>query len=328
MGALSSLKVTVGGAGVFGLAIALTLARRGARVTLADPALGGDNASSVAAGMLAPALESALDPLMAGRFGLLKQARDLWPAFVEELSGVHLHQDGALFEGPAGIAERLADAGAAFERRGQGVFTPEDWRIEPRAALAAMRARLIELGGETIASPVQAAPAADMTVLACGYVRDLAPELAKLTPIRGQLLRFEGGPAVGPILRRGEGYLAPGRAGAVVGATMDAGRSDLDPDAAATAALLKVADQLSPGLASTPFKVEVGVRAATPDGLPLVGASVRSGVFLAAGARRNGWLLAPLVAETLADLLAGPGKTEAAALFASDRFRSAGGGGD
>jgi glycine oxidase len=328
MGALSSLKVTVGGAGVFGLAIALSLARRGASVTLADPALNGDNASSVAAGMLAPALESALDPLMAGRFALLKQARDLWPGFVEDLPGIRLHRDGAIFAGPAAVAERLAETGAVFERRGQGVFTPEDWRIEPRTAMSAMRARLIELGAGAHAAPVQTAPAADVMVLACGYASDLAPELAILTPIRGQLLRFEGGPADGPILRRGEGYLAPGRGGAVVGATMDTGRSDLEPDPEATAALLKLADQLSPGLASARFKVEVGVRAATPDGLPLVGPSARRGVFLAAGARRNGWLLAPLVAETLTGVLAGAGQTEAAALFASDRFRSADGGGD
>jgi glycine oxidase len=43
----------------------------------------------------------------------------------------------------------------------------------------------------------------------------------------------------------------------------------------------------------------VGVRAATPDGLPLVGRSSTPGVWIAAGARRNGWLLAPLIAKVL-----------------------------
>src|SRR4051812_17471555 len=116
MGALSSLKVTVGGGGVFGLAIALTLARRGAAVTLADPALDRDNASSVAAGMLAPALESALDPLMAGRFVLLREARDRWPGFVEDLPDVRLRREGALFQGSEADAliERVAAAGAVF----------------------------------------------------------------------------------------------------------------------------------------------------------------------------------------------------------------------
>ena len=88
MGDLSSLRANVGGAGVFGLAIALTLARRGAQVVLADPAPQGTNASAVAAGMLAPALEAALDPLAHGRFLLLEEARDLWPADGPELDGL------------------------------------------------------------------------------------------------------------------------------------------------------------------------------------------------------------------------------------------------
>ena len=47
-------RVAVAGAGVFGLASALALARAGAVVTLHDPDLGRTNASAVAAGMLAP----------------------------------------------------------------------------------------------------------------------------------------------------------------------------------------------------------------------------------------------------------------------------------
>jgi glycine oxidase len=42
------------------------------------------------------------------------------------------------------------------------------------------------------------------------------------------------------------------------------------------------------------------VRVTTPDGLPLVGWSRSPGVILAVGARRNGWLLAPLVANMVA----------------------------
>ena len=53
-------SVIVAGAGVFGAAIALELARDGARVVLADPAETGDNASGVAAGMIAPAFDRML----------------------------------------------------------------------------------------------------------------------------------------------------------------------------------------------------------------------------------------------------------------------------
>ena len=62
------------------------------------------------------------------------------------------------------------------------------------------------------------------------------------------------------------------------------------------------------------------MRAATPDGLPLVGESGRPGVWLAMGARRNGWLLAPLIAQVLADQLAGGDGGPWAAAFAPGRF--------
>jgi glycine oxidase len=333
MADLSSLRVNVGGAGVFGLAIALTLARRGATVLLADPTLERSNASAVAAGMLAPALEAALDPLAHGHFLLLEEARDLWPAFAEDLHGVRIYRDGAIFSAPESVLEhvlgRLAAEGAEVEERegGGSLYTPEDWRLEPALALKAMRRRFSKLGGEIVIGEVQALRGADVTVLACGYQgRDLAPELSVLTPIRGQLLRFDDGPRGGPILRSPDGYLAPGEAGAVVGATMEAGRNDLAVDAATSVHLHGVAVALAPELVTAGFQAQVGIRAATPDGLPLVGPSEREGHWIAAGARRNGWLLAPLVAALLADRLAGETThTEAAALLESSRFRSAGG---
>src|SRR5436190_10294588 len=230
MGALSSLRISVGGAGVFGLCIGVELARRGAKVTLSDPHLAGPNASSVAAGMLAPALEAALDPLMYGRFVLLRAARDLWPAFADDLPGVSLDRAGANYRADAdGLARtltRLRAESAAFETRGDGLFTPEDWRIDPVATLAALRTRFVELGGTLREAPVQSGPAGDVAVLACGWQSvDLAPELAVLTPIKGQLLRFASGPSSGPV-RRGPGaYVVPGEGGAVVGATMETGLS-------------------------------------------------------------------------------------------------------
>jgi glycine oxidase len=61
--------------------------------------------------------------------------------------------------------------------------------------------------------------------------------------------------------------------------------------------LVEAAGRLFPDLRSATFAVSAGVRAATPDGLPMAGPSETPGVILAAGARRNGWLLAPLVAQ-------------------------------
>ena len=87
----------------------------------------------------------------------------------------------------------------------------------------------------------------------------------------------------------------PGADGLAVGATMEPGRSDTEADPAALAPLVEAAGRLFPGLAEATFAVSAGVRAATPDGLPMAGLSQAQGVVLAVGARRNGWLAsAPL----------------------------------
>ena len=78
---------------------------------------------------------------------------------------------------------------------------------------------------------------------------------------------------------------------------------------------------LFPGLADLEPQAFAGVRAATPDGLPLVGSYGAEGVMVARGARRNGWLFAPLIAETIADQLAGRPPSGAAAAFDPGRFR-------
>ena len=64
----------------------------------------------------------------------------------------------------------------------------------------------------------------------------IAPELAALTPIKGQILRYPAR-ADGPTLRCRLGYAAGGADGLFVGATMEAGRADRASDPLATRAL-------------------------------------------------------------------------------------------
>jgi glycine oxidase len=103
---------------------------------------------------------------------------------------------------------------------------------------------------------------------------------------------------------------------------MEPGRADRQVTDAAAAALRRLAARLVPALEGAAFTGEAGVRAATPDGLPLVGPSALPGVFLATGARRNGWLLAPLVAELSASYLAGRDPGPHAGLMVARRFVS------
>ena len=86
---------------------------------------------------------------------------------------------------------------------------------------------------------------------------------------------------------------------------MEVGRSDLKPDPEVAGGLFDRLATLALETDRARSIVKVGIRAATNDGLPMVGPSARSGVWLAVGARRNGWLLGPLVARMTAAYLAG-----------------------
>jgi glycine oxidase len=305
-------------------------------VLLADPAARGDNASGVAAGMLAPACEALLDPNSAGHFALLKDARDAWDRILPDLAGA-LDRSGAILQAadPAATLARAEAAGMAFEpiseadarRRSPGLgatgpflFTPEDWRLEPQAMLEALHAALAEAGGAITRADVRGlAPGADVLIRATGPGGDLKP-------IKGQILRFPGaGPKRGPVVR-GEGvYVAPSAGGVIAGATMEEGRSDRDIDPDAVARLAAGARRLFPELEAADVEARAGVRAATPDGLPLVGPGegeegLTAQVLVARGARRNGWLLAPLIAEVLLDRLTGRPASVAAAAFDPARF--------
>ena len=347
---LTGARVLVAGAGAIGSVLSLILAQEGARVILADPAPVGDNASGVAAGMLAPAFEAVLDPTTHGRFELLAAARDAWTPLAEA-TGLTLDRSGALWvddERQDDIERGLAAAGARAERLSAAaagafaglavpvgaVFTPEDWRIEPLEALDRLRAAFVEAGGEVArAGLVEWRPGvaglsdgrsaeADFAVVAAGFgAQDLAPELGVLEPIKGQIVRLTGpGPRRGATARTREGYVAPGAAGVAAGATMLAGANDRRPDPEVTARFEALARRLHPGLNGGSVQAQAGVRAATPDGMPLVGFGRTPGLLLATGARRNGWLLAPLVARMAAAYLAGDEPGPHAAAFAPGRF--------
>jgi glycine oxidase len=81
-------KVAILGAGIIGLATAFELAiKRGVPVTIYDPAPMGRGASWAAAGMLAPAFESAAeDGVHPHLFDLCMEGAELWPDFSIDLA--------------------------------------------------------------------------------------------------------------------------------------------------------------------------------------------------------------------------------------------------
>jgi glycine oxidase len=327
------LRVLVAGGGAVGAAVALGLARAGAKVTLADPAPLGGNASGVAAGMLAPAFEALFDDA-SPKIGLMRAARDLWPALAASV-GLNLKRDGAMAVGTAaeveawthdlaglGVEAWNLSPGRARERSpwltaGLGAaWTSEDWRLEPTTALAALRATGEGLGVQWTAASVQGFEQglatlsdgtrleSDVLVIATGASPSLlgaAPELAALTPIKGHILCAPALALEGPVVRVKDIYVCPAAGGALIGSTMEVGRVDTDIDPTFVARLREHAAAAASVFATTPLMARAGVRAATPDSLPLVGRGREPGVWLAVGARRNGWLLAPLIAQAIVE---------------------------
>jgi glycine oxidase len=331
-------KVTVAGAGALGLSAALALVDAGCAVTVCDPAP-ETSASSVAAGMLAPVFEAVLDAEAAPPFELMMAARDLWPG-LEARAGVHLDRAGTMAVGdepwlagvsaglgrlglhgielPRATAEALAPGlSPAFPR---AILVREDWRLDARAALAALRAAAEAAGVTFLAEAVTGRGDADWLVVATGAAAGLAPELAQLSPIRGQIARYAERAGAG-VSVRGEGaYAVPGADGLAIGATMEMGVAEAKPDAKVLAPVIAAGARLFPDLANATPAVQAGVRAATPDGLPLAGPSSQPGVILATGARRNGWLLAPLVGRIVGACITGGEAGPYAAAFDPRRF--------
>lgn len=325
-----SRDILIVGAGVLGLSTAATLRARGHAVTVVDP--GGPNASSVAAGMIAPAMESAVENAPRDRANLFRAAAALWPDFARR-TDVVLAPALAEWRGDGAddIHERLLRLGFAAERVAQAVRAPEDMRISPTPALARMGEGLRRIEGRVESISVVDAGwaitlgdgrdlAADVVVLATGAdaARSL-PEaaqaaLAAVQPVRGQI-GLVAEPLTDRTLRGPGGYVTPVEGGVVVGATMETGRRDLEPDEATSDRLLKAAEALlGQRVDASRIDWRVGIRGASEDGLPLAGL-VAPGLAVALAPRRNGWLLGPLVGEVVADAIEGHApRAEAAAL--------------
>ena len=320
----SSSPIVIVGAGVLGLCTAFELHRRGRAVLVVDP--GGVNASLVAAGMIAPAMESAIDDVSVDRARLFRAGRDLWPKFASAASIALARRRAEWRGGDVGAMEaRLGALGFDARRDGASVTTEEDYQVEPTQAVAALRQAL---GAAVIAGTVTTIARtdggwrlkvgdrwldADAVVLATGAGDAIIglPETARrliadIEPIRGQI-GVAAGHLVDHVVRGPGAYLAPMASGAVIGATMEPGRRDTTPDAEASERLTQ-AGWAALGRSLEPLSIEwrVGIRGATADGLPLAGAAPgEEGLFMALAPRRNGWLLGPLVGAVVADAIEG-----------------------
>ena len=153
-----------------------------------------------------------------------------------------------------------------------------------------------------------------------------------LHAVRGQVTTLPAGalPELDCVIAR-EGYVAPGVAQPVVGATYEHDDVDLAPRAASDALNLERLEAILPGstrrFAPEAVAGRASLRATLPDRLPLVGAvDGPAGRYVAAGYGSRGVVWAGLLAEALADRITGqpvPLEADLIRALAPDRFARA-----
>jgi glycine oxidase len=147
---------------------------------------------------------------------------------------------------------------------------------------------------------------ADHVVLAPGAwandaLRAAAPPLKTLRPAKGCLAPVMLERELAANVRAPDFYLARRHDNDVVlGATMQFDNFSRTPDMEAVAGLFAAAEKMLPGQVKPREGVRpwAGVRPMSPDWAPLIG-RCDTGVLIAAGHSRNGWLLAPVTAEII-----------------------------
>ncbi|MGA9659065.1 MAG: FAD-dependent oxidoreductase [Asticcacaulis sp.] len=344
------------GGGIVGLVLAVVALGHGYAVTLIARDAPDHTASGIAAGMVAPALEALGDADPVESFKRLQQAKsawsdlhDLWPQIIKDW----LAQDGQtpslyVFDKANGadVMKRLVAMGAHFEyadddqlahlgfdpKAVNGVQLADDGLMEAGPVLAALRAQIVAQGGVWLTghvayiSSTQAvldtgeSVEADAVIVAAGYAAHAlaphVPSLACLTPIKGHLLDVNGRGGDG-VVRTRSGYFADYGAAAKFGATMQVGQDDLAIEPEVVALLKDVSQVMSVDI--TDAVPRTGIRAASPDGWPLIGRDEASGVYVSTAMRRNGYVFAPFAAQIVLALIEGE-STPDDGLYRPDRF--------
>ncbi|MDN5786619.1 FAD-binding oxidoreductase [Pseudorhodobacter sp.] len=329
---MATPDITVHGAGIFGLSIAWTAAKRGATVRVIEVAHPGAGASGGIVGALAPHVPENWNAKKAFQLQSLLMAERWW-ATVQAAGGLDplYARTGRLQPVADDASLRQAQARAATAKtlwQGRATWqvvraTGADWepsshtgwlihdtltaRLHPRAGLAALIAALRAKGVDITTC---AADARGPQVWATGYAGLLA--LSQDRPrqvgggVKGQAisLRHDAGD-LPQIFTDGLHIIGHGDGTVAIGSTSE--REWADPATTDTRLdlLLEQARAALPCLAHAPVVERwAGIRPRARSRAPMLGPwPDRPGHFIANGGFKIGFGMAPLVAEAMTDLL-------------------------
>lgn len=249
--------------------------------------------------------------------------RRIEPGLSSGLNGAVMAEGDGMVD-PRALTSALA---LALERRGVPVLTSAEVTELEISGDRAAGVRLSD-GSRLAAGTVIAAGGAE-TGRAAWLPRAVRPPIR---PVKGQVLELRGEaaePVCGRMLASERCYIVPRPDGRlVIGATVEEMGYDVSVTAGGIHELLRESYRVLPDIAELEFLgATAGLRPGTPDNLPVVGPSATAGLVMATGHYRNGILLAPITASTVADMVehgAEPGQTPEGPMAAATPSRFAG----
>lgn len=374
--ALINSDMLIIGGGVIGLSIAREMHRRGVKkITLIEKGVCGEESSWAAGGMLGPQAEADEGGAF---FDFCSASRDLYPAFAAELldeTGIDIeldrsgtlylaftdddvHEIGKRFEWQTRVGLRVERLSAAETLKAEpfvspdvreSLFFPNDWQVENRKLLVALRKYaelngieiregieikhlIYDSGGITGAASETESFFAGTNILATGawtsFIKLGDSDMPiKVKPIRGQMLCFQMAERqFRRVIYSRRGYIVPRVDGRILaGSTSEQVGFTKGVTDEATDALRNMAFEIAPSLDGLPVAdAWSGLRPFAADGMPVFGSIAGfEGIFVATAHYRNGILLAPLTAKLAADALTSGSVDTRLKGFNPNRFRAA-----
>ncbi|MEM8774184.1 MAG: FAD-dependent oxidoreductase [Pseudomonadota bacterium] len=324
-------EVTIYGAGIFGLSIAFTCLKRGAKVRVIDPAGPGAGASGGIVGALAPHVPENWNSKKAFQFESLLKASGFWDK-VEAVSGKSsgYERTGRLQPVLDEKAECLAKErakNAADLWQGEAVwevcksddfeFTPKtptgllihdtlSARLHPAKACDALATAILRLGGEILTAGkgqgaiLHATGVHDLQKISHAFGQNTG------NGVKGQAALIDFSAQNSPQLFADTLHIIPHADGTTaVGSTSERDFSDANSTSRLLDDLLVRAREAVPALVDAPVIARwAGVRPRAKSRAPMLGHHpLHKGEFIANGGFKIGFGVAPMVAEVMADLI-------------------------